>query len=761
MSTDLPLPRLFGLLEQMDAHSASDLFLAEGRAPALRIHGAVRLLAMQPTSRGDLDALIAETLPAAALAAYRESGDMDAGLSLPDGRRFRLNISRQQGRVGIVARAVPSGALSARDLNLPDFVQSLADRPRGLVLVTGATGSGKSTTLAAMVHHINQHRQVHIITIEDPIEFVHRDIRARVTQREIGTDTASFHKALKHVVRQSPDVIVIGEMRDSDTMTVAVTAALTGHLVLASLHTIDATQTLQRILSNYPEHLRGQVAMDLSMSLQGVVSQRLLPNAEGTGRVMAAEILEVTPAVARLLREQRVDDLGDLMRSLRSPGMRTFNQSLLHLFQEGKISHETGLAYATNPDEFALATKGMSTGTASFESDGTVVPEAGLDMQRLLNAVVERDASDLHLTVGRPAILRINGELVALGERPLSEADLRMLLYSIMTGRQRSTYELEREIDFALAMEGGKRFRVNAYFQKGRMAAALRAIPSVVPDAATLRLPPQVLELGARPQGLLLVVGPTGSGKSTTLACILDRINRSRACRIITIEDPVEYSHDSHLATVDQREVHADTKSFAAALKYILRQDPDVILVGEMRDLETISSALTAAETGHLVLATLHSNDAVQAMDRIIDVFPSHQQGQARSQLSSALLGVVSQRLLPRRDGQGRVGVFEVMMATAAIRTLIRDNKMHQARSIMEGARRDGMVTMDHALKDLYDEGLVSYESAQRFVSNPRVLQPPPSSPGQPGATSFTSASRSAPSIDTSDAKGRFPWSKG
>ncbi len=763
MSIDLPTPRILTLFDEVARTGASDLFLSEGRFPAVRVDGAVRGLDLPETTRGDLDQLLAFALTQAGRRAFDEAGDLDAGLALPDGRRFRLNLSRQQGRTSVVARVVPSGALDVESLGLPPVVRELADRPRGLVLVTGATGSGKSTTLAAMVHHINERRPAHIVTIEDPIEYVHRDVLSRVSQREVGADTGSFQQALKHVVRQSPDIIVIGEMRDAETMNVAVTAALTGHLVLASLHTIDATQTLQRILSYYPEHLRAQVSMDLSMSLQGIVSQRLLPKADGTGRVLAAEVLTVGPAVARLLREQRVHDLSDLMRTARGPGMRTFNEALLQLYTSGEITHAVGLAYATNPDEFALATKGMATGTDMFAGDGSTAADEGLDMQRLLATAVDRGASDLHLTSGRPPILRISGDLTPIGERALTEADMRMLLHSIMSARQRSTYELEREIDFALAVTGGKRFRVNAYYQKGRMAAALRAIPSQVPDPRALRLPPAVLELGTRPQGLLLVVGPTGAGKSTTLACILDRINRTRACRILTIEDPVEYAHESIVATVDQREVFADTRSFAAALKYILRQDPDVILVGEMRDLETISSAITAAETGHLVLATLHANDATQAIDRVIDVFPSHQQSQARSQLSSSLLGVVSQRLLPRRDGGGRIGVFEVMVGTSAIRTLIRDNKMHMAQGIMESSRRDGMCTMDHALKGLYDEGLISFESAQRYLTNPRSLQPPPPGAGGGAGPQGAGGSRYGAAPEPATPKGgggRFPWNR-
>jgi twitching motility protein PilT len=708
----------------MEALSASDLFICEGKSPAARIHGSLNRLDAPPTTPEAVEELLNWVLRDEQRQRFDSEGDLDAGFSLPGGQRFRLNLSMQQGRRAIVARAVPVADLSFEDLGLPEAVSGFADSPRGLVLVTGATGSGKSTTLAAMIHRINSTRRAHIVTLEDPIEFVHRDRLARVSQREVGTDTRSFSTALKEIVRQSPDVIMIGELRDAETMRVAVSAALTGHLVLATMHTIDATQSLQRILSYFADHLRAQVAMDLSMSLQGIISQRLLPRADESGRVVAVEVMTATPSVAKLLREQRVDELYDLMRSSTDPGLMTFNKSLLQLYRAEVITYDVGHAYASNPEEFALQARGMSTGLFSFqgsETDGS----ADLDMKGLLNQVLARGASDLHLTSGRPPILRISGELVTIGDTPLSDADMRILLYSILSGRQRSIYELEREIDFALALDRDQRFRVNAYYQKGRMAAALRAIPRKVPSAEELGLPPQLLRLGNKPHGLLLVVGPTGSGKSTTLACLLDRINRSRACRIITVEDPIEYAHEGAEATIDQREIGADTKSFAAALKYILRQDPDVILVGEMRDLETVSAALTVAETGHLVLATLHANDAIQAIDRMIDVFPAHQQAQARSMLSAALLGVVSQRLLPHADGGGRVAVFEIMVANPAIRNLVRENKMHQAKSIMESGRRDGMVTLDKALEDLYRDKMITYETALRYISNPRKIPAP------------------------------------
>ncbi|MCK6523547.1 PilT/PilU family type 4a pilus ATPase [Myxococcota bacterium] len=725
---DEPKPGLIErLLSSAERLGASDVFVAEGKKPAFRIHGKVKPAELPPTTAADFAPLLEKTLTTGQRRRFEETGDLDLGMSLTaangEDRRYRINLHRLQGRLGLVARALPSGELELGDLGLHDGIGRLAELERGMVLVVGATGSGKSTTLAAMVHRINKTRAAHIVTVEDPIEFVHRDRKSRLTQREVGGDTPSFFTALKEVLRQSPDVIVLGELRDAESVAVAMQAALTGHLILASLHTMDASQTLQRVLSFFPEHQRAQVALDLSMSLKGVVAQRLLPTTDGKGRAVAVELLTVTPPAARLIREQRVEELLDLMRGSTDPDINTFTRALLDLYREGRVTYDVAHAYATNPEEFALAAKGMRTGVEGLVSRDMGASQKGLDMKVLLNTAIERGASDLHLAVGRPPILRLTGSLQPLDLPPLTAADMRTLLYSILSVRQRSTYELERELDFGLQIEDGRRFRVNAYFQKGEMTAALRAIPSKPPDAKNLALPDAILRLSERPHGLLLVVGPTGSGKTTTLACLVDRINRSRACRIITIEDPIEYVHTGVVATVDQREVGADTMSFAGALKYILRQDPDVILVGEMRDLETVSAALTAAETGHLVLATLHSNDAIQTIDRIIDVFPAHQQAQARSMLSSALLAVISQRLLPRRDGVGRVPAFELMVATTALRNLIRDNKMHQAVSVMQGGKGEGMQTMDACLVKLLQDGLIHYEDALRYISSPVLLK--------------------------------------
>ena len=336
------------------------------------------------------------------------------------------------------------------------------------------------------------------------------------------------------------------------------------------------------------------------------------------------------------------------------------------------------------------------------------------DLNGLLMRVVERGASDLHVTVGVPPTLRIDGALVHTEEHPLTQDSAKQLVYSIMTDEQRRELEESLECDFAYSIPGQARFRVNAYFQRGSVGAAFRLIPLEIRTIRELGLPLVLEDLAMRPRGLVLVTGPTGSGKSTTLAALIDHINSNRQMHVITVEDPIEYLHMHKKAVIEQREVGSDTHSFSAALRHVLRQDPDVILIGEMRDLETVSAALTAAETGHLVVATLHTQDAVQTIDRIIDVFPPHQQQQVRVQLSGSLQGVVSQQLLPTADGRGRAVACEVLLATPGVRNLIREGKTHQLTTQIQTGTQHGMVTMDHALADMYKRGIITLEIAQQ-----------------------------------------------
>jgi len=335
-------------------------------------------------------------------------------------------------------------------------------------------------------------------------------------------------------------------------------------------------------------------------------------------------------------------------------------------------------------------------------------------MHQLLKAMIEKGASDLHVTTGSPPQLRIDGKLHPLKMPPLTPQETKQLCYSVLTDAQKHRFEETNELDLSFSVQKLSRFRGNVFVQRGNVAGAFRAIPFKILTFEELGVPPVVAELAKKPRGLILVTGPTGSGKSTTLASIIDTINRERNEHIVTIEDPIEYLHPHKGCIVNQREIGADTDSFKAALKYILRQDPDVVLIGELRDLETIEAALTVAETGHLAFATLHTNSAVQTINRIVDVFPPYQQSQIRQQLSFVLEAVMCQTLLPRANGPGRALALEVMVPNAAIRALMRDDKIHQIYSSMQmGQGKSGMQTMNQCLASLVTRRIVDAELAK------------------------------------------------
>jgi twitching motility protein len=339
-----------------------------------------------------------------------------------------------------------------------------------------------------------------------------------------------------------------------------------------------------------------------------------------------------------------------------------------------------------------------------------------LRIEILLEEVVRKRASDLHLQVGLPPMLRIDGALVPATNQPaLNEAMVETLVFQILSVEQKQILEKDKEFDFSFSFGDLGRFRVNAFHERGNLAAALRLIPNEMKTVHELGMPSVVNSFADFPRGLVLVTGPTGSGKSTTLAALIDKINSERATHIITIEDPIEFTHRSKRSVVVQREVHYDTYSFGAALRSSLRQDPDVVLIGEMRDLETISAAITIAETGHLVFATLHTNSAAQSIDRMIDVFPPHQQPQIRAQLANILMGICAQRLVPAIGG-GRVVAAEVLVANPAVRNIIREGKSHQLDAIIQTSSAQGMQTMDRTLVSLVQSGTVTYDNAREFA---------------------------------------------
>lgn len=341
---------------------------------------------------------------------------------------------------------------------------------------------------------------------------------------------------------------------------------------------------------------------------------------------------------------------------------------------------------------------------------------AEMRIELLLEEVIKKKASDLHLQVGLPPMLRIDGTLTPVqGGKVLNEETVELLVFAILDEDQKQILLKDKEFDFSFAFGDLGRFRVNAFHERGNLAAAMRLIPNEIRSIEELGLPSVINKFADYPRGLVLVTGPTGSGKSTTLAALVDRINKNRASHIITIEDPIEYTHKSDKSVVVQREVHYDTYSFSAALRSSLREDPDVVLIGEMRDLETISAAITIAETGHLVFATLHTNSASQSVDRMIDVFPPHQQNQVRSQLANILMAICSQRLIPAIGG-GRVAAAEILVATPAVRNIIREGKSHQLEAVIQTGAEHGMQSMDKTLVQLIHNGTITYDEARNFA---------------------------------------------
>ena len=355
------------LLQDMVEHNASDLFLKAGQRPCLRVDGEIVMTDYSEMTMDETHSIALQLMTEEQAEFFGQNSEMDLAVGVRGVGRFRVNVFRQRGSTGLVFRYVSNPSFSFEELNLPPSVRELAEKRRGMALVTGTTGSGKSTTLAAIIHHINQIRKCHIVTVEDPIEFLHQDELAIINQREVGFDTKSFNEALKHVLRQSPDVILIGEMRDLETISTSIAAAETGHLVLSTLHTIDAVQTVERIINYFPAYLHPQIRLELSLSLNGVISQRLLPLASGKGRIPAVEIMMATSTIRKLLHEGKTLELPQHIEAGQHSGMQTFNQSLLQLYRTKRIKLEDALLYATSADEFRLMADGIASGVKQKE----------------------------------------------------------------------------------------------------------------------------------------------------------------------------------------------------------------------------------------------------------------------------------------------------------------------------------------------------------------------------------------------------------
>ncbi len=702
---------------------ASDMFISSGKSPAFRVNGAISTAENVPAIEAErIHSFRKEILSESGEEKYAASGGADCSFVNND-HRFRINFFDSINGPCLVARPIKEGSeCDFAKLNLPQNIMSkIAKSPRGMVIVTGTTGSGKSTTMSAIINYINATSNKHILTLEDPIEFIHKDKYSLISQREIGQMTGGFSEALRNALRENPDVIVVGEIRDAETVSTAVSAALTGHLVISTMHTSDAASAVERMLEMFPEQQRETVASSISLAIEAIVGQRLVPKADNSGMVPALDILIGTDTVKKQIAKQQFDSLEQTMRMGIHHGMTTYNLSLIELLRSGTINMEAALNATDTPDELRLLQRGLSSGCSekavyTGNSDGN----NQVDMRDLFRAAVKAGANDLLITVGVPPQLHVSGKFIALDLPPLAGADVQRLVYSLLSRQQRVTLEEKRNLDFAMAIRMdenvSRRFRLNAFFQRGNIAMVARLISESIPTPELLGLPPVLPALMQKKQGLILVTGPTGSGKSTTLASLLDQVNHREPRHIITIEDPIEYIYSHDRCIIEQREIGVDALTYADSLRSALRQAPDIIMVGELRDTETIQAAISAAETGHLVLGTLHSNNTCQTVERIIDSFPAGQQNQIRQQFAGSILGIVAQRLVPRLDMPGkRIGVFEVMVGTMPVKALIRDNKTHQLMSVIESSARDGMISMSSCLNSYMEHGIISAIDRAKF----------------------------------------------
>ena len=508
-------------------------------------------------------------------------------------------------------------------------------------------------------------------------------------------------------------MIAIGELRDLETISLALTAAETGHLVLATLHTGGTIRTVDRIVGSFPSNQQAQVRTMLSESLRGVVSQRLVRRADGQGRVAALEILLGSRGVANLIREAKTFQIRSILQTGASHGMRLLDVSLAQLVREGVVTREAALLHADDPK----ISRRRHQLTARIATMGR--------LHELLQKTRESGGSDLHLGSGIAARARIHGTLELLaGETALSSEELGSVLAEGVSAAQWREFLETGDLDFAMAVPGVARFRGNYFRQERGPAAVFRTIPEKIATIEELGLPAVLGRLAELRGGLVLITGPTGSGKSTTLAAIIDRINRSSARHIVTIEEPVEFVHRNARSVFSQREVGVDSVSFAAALRAAIRQDADVVLVGEMRDLETIALALKAAEMGALVFGTLHTGSAAKTIDRLIDVFPADEQPQARLSLAESLAAIVAQLLLPRADGEGRVAVQEILLKTPALPNLIREGNTPMLYNVMQAGRSEGMQLLDDALQELVATKVVSARDAYLKAQDKSRFEP-------------------------------------
>jgi twitching motility protein PilT len=670
-------------------NKASDLHLSAGLPPMIRVHGDVRRINLPPMEHRDVHGMIYDIMNDSQRKAYEESLECDFSFAIPGLARFRVNAFVQQRGAGAVMRTIPSKILTLEELKTPKIFAEITMQPRGLVLVTGPTGSGKSTTLAGMVNHINENLYGHILTVEDPIEFVHESKRCLINQREVGPQTLSFNNALRSALREDPDVILVGELRDLETIRLALTAAETGHLVFGTLHTSSAAKTIDRIVDVFPAAEKEMVRAMLSESLRAVISQTLAqdqgrqwpgrrardhdrhagdpqPDPRSQGR--ADECRDPDRRLGRHADARPVPDRpGAAQRDLdgrspqRGPG-------------QGQLPRLTGRYGDRSARRSTLL--GFTRWNANRPRSSCTT---------CCKLMVASNGSDLFLTAEFPPAFKIDGKVTPVSSVPLTSAahggtraraDERPPGRPSSRRRRRSTSRSARP---ASGASGSTRSCSWAGWASccGRSRARSRRSSS----CSCRRI---LRDLSVTKRGLIIVVGATGSGKSNTLAAMIGYRNENTAGHIVTIEDPVEFVHPHKQCIITHREVGVDTENWEVALKNTLRQAPDVIMIGEIRERETMEHAVTFAETGHLCVATLHSNSANQALDRIINFFPEEKRQQLLMDLSLNVKAIISQRLIPMATGTGRMPAVEIMLNSPLIADLIFKGEVGLIKDIMK-----------------------------------------------------------------------------
>lgn len=662
--------------------------------------------------------------------------------------------------------------------------RAMLDSPHGIIYLTGPTGSGKTTTLYMVLDEMAK-RSVNISTIEDPVE---KNIK-KINQTQVNNIAGlTFEVGLRALLRQDPDIIMVGETRDSETASISVRSAITGHLVFSTLHTNDATSSIVRLIDmgvepylvansmvgTVAQRLMRRICPECGQEVEATEEEcRLLGVAPGTkikkahgctqcnytgysGRIAIHEILTIDSNVRKMISEgASMDEIQDYavkyqgMRLLRDSAIEKVLQQVTTVEELRKVAYysdapaaqyqrpaaDTAHAVAqvsavsvtpalqSVPERVAEYVEAVPEGSSIRlrEDPFAGVGPATIHVEDIILKARESGCSDIHITAAKPLMMRINGALQETKEQ-YSKEQITAMLLEMCDADQRAQLAAGNDLDFAVQTRDGHRQRVNIFRDMGCLAATIRLLNSHIPTLESLGLPMVLGEIVKQPRGLILVTGPTGSGKSTTLAAMIDSINATRPDHIITIEDPVEYVYEKKKALIHQREVGRDVTSFAAALRSALREDPDIILVGEMRDYETISAALTAAETGHLVLSTLHTTGAAQTIDRIIDACPNGSQNQVRTQLAGVLNAVVTQCLIPKIEG-GRIAATEILIGTDAISNMIRENKCHQMNTAMQAGAALGMHTLNKDLMGLVQRGVISMEQARKYTNDKRDLE--------------------------------------